>query len=85
MIHELKAWPVPFEAIIDGSKTHEIRVADRPYAVGDTLRLREWDPKTQVYTGREATVDISYISHGGEWELPRNVCVMSVKLRWIIG
>lgn len=44
MIHVLKCWPVSFEPIINGFKTFEVRKNDRPYNVGDTLILREFEP-----------------------------------------
>ncbi len=43
-IHDLKCWPGDFAAIEAGTKTHEARRDDRGFAVGDTLRLREWTP-----------------------------------------
>jgi hypothetical protein len=43
MEHELKCWPEPFAAVEAGLKPYEVCRADRPYAVGDVLVLREWD------------------------------------------
>lgn len=37
--HTLKTHPAPFQAVLDGSKRHEIRKADRPFAVGDVLEM----------------------------------------------
>lgn len=44
MEHELKTLPEYFQAVKRGEKTFELRRDDRPYAVGDTLLLREFDP-----------------------------------------
>ena len=49
---EKKAWPEFFQKILDGEKTFEIRLADFECNPGNTLVLREWDPKTKNYTGR---------------------------------
>jgi hypothetical protein len=51
--HELKIWPEFFEMSLDLKKPFELRKDDRGFAVGDFLRLREWDPQTQEYSGRE--------------------------------
>ena len=53
-IHELKSWVGLFEPLIQGQKKHDLRVMDREYNVGDTLRLREYEPVSKTYTGREA-------------------------------
>lgn len=37
-----KILPEWFEAIQNGAKTYELRLADFDIAVGDTLRLEEW-------------------------------------------
>lgn len=79
MIHDLKTWPLPFQAIFDGRKTHEIRKQDRPFAAGDQLLLREWNGGLGGYTGREAIVDVTYVTDGGEWGLPDGLCVMSIR------
>lgn len=77
--HDLKCWPEPFEAIIMGHKTHEVRVNDRRYAVGDVLWLHEYNPNTMEYTGRKTRVAVTYITDGGQWGLPDHLCVMSVR------
>lgn len=51
-IHELKTWPEFFADIAANRKTFELRRDDRGFKVGDTLELREYDPKTKSYTGR---------------------------------
>jgi hypothetical protein len=80
MTHDLKTWPEPFQAILDGTKTYEIRTTgDRTFAVGDVLRLREWLPfGDQRYTGRETTRVVSYITPPGRWGLPSDLCVMAL-------
>ena len=51
IIHK-KIWPDYFNAIQDGSKKFEIRLADSDIREGDTLMLEEFDPKKKEYTGR---------------------------------
>lgn len=77
-IHELKTWPAYFEAVLDGSKPFEVRRADRPFATGDTLHLREWDPATQAYSGRVVEVVVTYklTDHEGVRE---GFCVLGVR------
>lgn len=77
--HVLKCWPEPFKAIASGLKTHEIRKNDRSYASGDILVLHEWNPQTERYTGEVETVFVTYISEGGKFGLPLDLCVMSVR------
>ncbi len=83
MIHELKTWPEPFQAVATGQKTHEVRKDDRPFEAGDVLRLREWDPSlwehpvygvpaARGYTGREVYVRVTYVTKAGTWGLPAN-------------
>lgn len=61
MNHALKTWPEYYEAALDGTKTFELRRHDRPFRVGDTLTLREWDPCTRDYTGREYATLVTYV------------------------
>lgn len=87
--HELKTWPEPFEAIRSGKKRYEIRYDDRGFAVGDVLHLLEYDPsrvadyrtpKSLGYTGEKLWAKVTYITPGGVWGLPQNICVMSIEL-----
>lgn len=77
--HELKTWPAPFEAVMRLEKLHEIRKTDRPFMVGDVLRLREWDPIAGSYTGREVRADVTHLTPPGDWGLPPGLCVMSIR------
>ncbi len=61
MIIEKKAWPEYFEEILKGNKSYDLRLNDFECKVGDTLLLKEWDPKSQKYTGREIEKKITYI------------------------
>lgn len=86
-VHRLKTWPEPFRAVLDGRKSYEIRVNDRGYMVGDILELAEWDPSRAHerlnmehagYTGREVRKRVTYMTPGGQWGLPANLCVLGV-------
>ena len=52
-IVEKKIWPDNFEKVSSGEKTYEPRLADFKIKEGDTLVLKEWDPKKGKYTGRK--------------------------------
>lgn len=59
--HDLKTWPEFFEALLTGNKPFELRKNDRSFQVGDHLCLREWNPKTRSYSGREITKRVTYM------------------------
>ncbi len=63
---EKKVWPQYFQEILDGKKTFELRLNDFDIAEGDTLVLKEWDPETKAYTGREFERKVGYV---GRWRL----------------
>jgi hypothetical protein len=54
--HELKCWPEYFDAVESNLKPFEIRKNDRGFRQHDLLRLREWLPHTEQYSGRECRV-----------------------------
>lgn len=58
---EKKIWPQYFDKIQDGTKTFELRLADWECQPGDILLLREWDPNTKEYTGREVEKEVTYV------------------------
>lgn len=62
MIHCLKIWPEHFREVLSGAKPFEIRKDDRGFTVGDLVCLREFEPTTQDYTGRELQRRISCIT-----------------------
>lgn len=77
--HELKTWPEPFEAVWSGDKLFEWRKADRNFVEGDRVRLREWDPKTSDYTGRELTADVGFVLRGpSPFGVPEGFCIFSL-------
>ena len=49
---EKKIWPEFFRAVKSGKHRAGLRLADFRLRRGDTLLLREWNPRTRRYTGR---------------------------------
>jgi hypothetical protein len=78
-VHDLKIWPQFFAAIVTGRKTCEVRKNDRGYRIGDTLNLREYEPKRGIYTGQETQVKVVDLIENFDG-LKRGYCVMSIKL-----
>lgn len=78
--HNLKTWPSGFRAIWEDRKRYEIRQNDRDYKVGDILYLLEYDPDTCLYSGRSISAQVTYLTRGGDWDLPANMCVMSIHI-----
>ena len=59
--HELKTVAPHFEHVRSGVKRADIRRDDRGFAVGDVLVLREYDPTTDSYSGREIEVRVTHV------------------------
>ena len=83
MIHELKTYPEPFNAVLCGRKTAEFRKDDRNFEVGDSVRLREWDPANERYTGFELTKEISDIRRGPDFDIPEGFAMLSLSDRTV--
>ena len=82
--HTLKCWPEFFRAILDGTKTAEMRLNDRNFEVGDRLLLREYCPVAEFkgptgYTGREAEVEVTHVLTGEAWGVLDGFACMSIK------
>lgn len=86
--HHLKIHPAYFQAKLDGLKDWEHRrEEDRVFAVGDDVLFHEWDPETELFTGREiGFVDIVYIFRDGSGAcvfthtMPENLCAKCKEL-----
>jgi len=63
---EKKIWPKYFEEVFSGKKTFELRVNDFDIEEEDTLVLKEWDPETKDYTGREIEKQVGFV---GKWKI----------------
>jgi len=81
-IHELKCWPEGFQAVLDGRKPFEVRKDDRGFDVGDTLHLREYQPVSDTYSGRETDVRVTYIYRGEFDYLRSQIVVMGIAHIW---
>jgi uncharacterized protein YqfB (UPF0267 family) len=60
--NELKIYKEYFEAVLNGSKTFEIRKNDRNYRVGDRIVLNELQDDKKTYTGRHFKGVITYVT-----------------------
>lgn len=81
-IHYLKCWPEHYQDITHGHKTHEIRVNDRDYQVGDLLVLREYKPQPAgIFTGKYLVVKVTHMTTSEQMQslfgIDSNLVVMS--------
>ena len=93
-VHDLKCWPPYFAAVLDGSKTFEVRRNDRGFAVGDTLLLQEWEPRDPemlpgnrspstplgYYTGREVRAEVRYVLDDSDMGLAPGFVALGISL-----
>ena len=85
--HTLKIWPEYYDAVENGIKTFEIRKNDRDFKVGDTIRLREYDPmmETEIdaerFTGRNVEVCIVYMLTSMDYPtgIPEGYCILGIR------
>ncbi len=83
--HKLKTWVGPFQAIWDGVKTYDVRKSDRSFQIDDVLDLREFQPEDPLklsiegYSGRRILARVVYMTPGGNWGLPADICVLGIR------
>nr|WP_319398218.1 DUF3850 domain-containing protein [uncultured Carboxylicivirga sp.] len=77
MVHDLKIYPMYYQAVKLGVKKFEVRYDDRGYKVGDTLMLREFG--IEGYTGQFVEVRVTFILRDTEM-LSHRYCVLSIDL-----
>lgn len=75
--HELKCWPEYFQSTVDGDKLFEVRLNDRNFKLDQGILLREWNPRSQVYTGRLYLFRISYVYSNPEL-LKENIVILGI-------
>lgn len=75
--HDLKTWPEPFRLMEAGLKPWEYRKNDRDYQEGDTLLLRDYDPKTQSYLGHSLRRLVILVVRG-EFGIAEGYVIMTV-------
>jgi hypothetical protein len=56
-----KAWPELFQAVLDGNKKFDLRLADVDIKEGDILLLEEYNPETKEYTGRKIEKKANFV------------------------
>ena len=58
---EKKILPEYFDLVASGKKKFELRTGDFVINEGDELLLKEWDPATKNYTGREIAKRANFV------------------------
>ena len=76
--HELKIWPQYYELVKSDIKPWEIRKNDRNYQIGDIIRFKEFDPKTNQYTGRNFVRRIMFLFKQDGFGLQKGYCIFNV-------
>lgn len=86
MIHDLKCIQPFFKEIWAGKKTWELRKDDRGFAIGDGLKLSEYDPELQCYTGLRINARITTMLGAGSGladqigGLKKDYCILGIEI-----
>ena len=81
MEHELKCNIEYFSRIKTGQKTFEIRKNDRDYQVGDTLILREYNPKNSRTHYGDDEVLVAKVVYLTSYEQKDGYVVMGIEVQ----
>jgi len=66
--------------VLGGLKAFELRVDDRGFSPGDTLLLREFEPFSRAYTGRETFRRVTCVTRAaGPLSLPEGLVVLGLE------
>jgi len=77
--HELKTWQPYFDLLKKDIKPFELRKDDRDYQTGDILKLNEYDPKTEKYSGESVSKLVVFILRGGQFGIENGYCAIGLK------
>ena len=72
--HKIKCIQPFYDAVLNGLKNFEIRYNDRDYKVGDEVLLMEYNPLTEIFTGKDILIRIDYLLSGSVY-LKDGYCV----------
>lgn len=78
-VHELKIHPEYIKDVATGFKNFEVRKADRQFAIGDRLLLKEWCPIKERYTGVICLRKVIYILKGGQFGIEDGYVVLGIE------
>ena len=78
--HELKCWPVYFDAIERGKKPFDVRYNDRCYQKGDTVLLRRYSVNEGFTEGKEIRAEITFVLPGGQFGIDAGWCVLGLRV-----
>jgi len=81
VIHELKTWPIPFDAVKSGRKRFEVRKNDRFFQTGDTVRLRRFNPDHSYKLDDEPVLlfQIGWMLQGGQFGIEPGYVVFGLE------
>lgn len=63
-----KTWPEMFQAILDGEKNFDLRIADFELKEGDIIVFEEYLPEEKRYTGRAIEKTVKFVLKTKEQE-----------------